>query len=245
MKKTRVICGLLLIFLIVIGVYVSMGFNELGGYKIRSESDEQYSRMMLEYIEKKYDKDFEIVKCIFPQEGFNTSNMQNYLLVKESQLGITTRVYSTLGSPYTYYDDYVSDFASWTNRNIVDTSSLDRVASTKLYLYLRDENINALDISKDNVSHAVLAVNINSVPDADALEKLYKVYCELIALDYDNVFLIAGFTESNEAFDDYVNFYRVFGKKRWEDYGGVVYATLTAKNGGLSFDDFQKLCESK
>ena len=71
------------------------------------------------------------------------------------------------------------------------------------------------------------------------------MYRNLFELDYEYTFMLVGFTEKSEVFDDYVEFYRVFGTKNWVDYDGTVYATLTAKDPGLAFDAFQKLCENK
>ena len=222
-----------------------MNNDQLYGAKTRKESNEEYAQMMLGYIEKKYATDFEIVNYIFPQEGFNTEHLQSVLLVKNTQNGVVSHVYATLGSPYTYYDDYVSDLASWQNRQLVDCSALDGLGSAKLYLYLRDEDMNAPNIFKENVSRVVLLVNVTQKPDTETMEKLYSVYQELFALDYDYIFLAIGFTEQSEDFDKYVQFYRVFGKKNWADYNGNVYATLSAQDAGLTFEAFQNLCERK
>lgn len=235
----------ILVALLMIGVCGCMNNNQLYGTKTRKESNEEYAQMMLGYIEKKYATDFEIINYIFPEEGFNTNSLQSILLVKETQRGIITHVYATLGSPYIYYDAYVSDLASWENRQLVDCSALDGLGSAKLYFYLRDEDVNALDISKENVSRVVLLVNITQKPDTEILKKLYAVYQELFTLDYEYVFLVAGFTEQSADFDNFVQSYRVFGKKKWVDYGGNVYATLTAQDAGLTFEAFQNLCERK
>ena len=222
-----------------------MSEEKMYGSKARKESDEVYAQMMLEYIEQKYEKNFEIVQYIFPQEGFNTNHLQNILLVKETETGVLTNVYAILGAPYTYYDHYVSDLASWKNSKLVDCAALENLGSAKLYLYLRDEDVNVLDISGENVSRAVLMVNITQKPDEETLEKLYSVYQELFDLDYEYVFMVVGFTEQNENFDNYVQFYRVFGKKDWGDYDGKVYAILSAQDAGLTFEAFQDLCENK
>lgn len=244
MKKIRIISFLSSIAIMVTGVCGCMS-NKLYGTRTRKESNEEYAQMMLEYIENRYQRDFEIINYTFPEEGFNTAHQQNFLLVKETQRGVVTHVYSTLGSPYTYYDAYVSDLASWENRQLIDCSAIEGLGSAKLYLYLREENVSAPDISKENVSRVVLVANITQKPDAETLEKLYTVYRELFALDYEHIFLIAGFTEQSDVFDNYIRSYRVFGKKKWVDYDGNVYATLTAQDAGLTSEAFQNLCECK
>ena len=100
-----------------------------------------------------------------------------------------------------------------------------------------------MDISNENVSRVILLVNITQEPNEETLEKLYDIYKELFALNYEYTFFVAGFTEKNEVFDDYTNAYRVFGGKTWKDYSGKVYATLTAKESNLTFTAFKKLCE--
>lgn len=222
-----------------------MSNDQLCGYKIRKESDEEYAQMMLAYIKNKYERDFEIINYIFPEEGFNTNHLQSFLLVKETQSGVVTHVYATLGSPYIYYDTFVSDLASWKNRQLVDCSAIDGLGSSKLYLYLKNEDVNILDISEENISRVVLIVNIRRKPDTETLRKLYEVYQNLFALDYEYIFLVVGFTERSEIFDDYVQSYRVYGKKKWVDYNGNVYATLSAQDAGLTFEAFQNLCEHK
>lgn len=222
-----------------------MNETKLYGTKARAESDAEYAQMMLSHLTEKYKKEFEIIDYQFPQEGFNTNHLQSNLLARETQTGVITHVYATLDAPYTYYDAYVSDLASWENRHLVDCSALDGLGSAKLYLYLRDEDVTAPDVSRENVSRAVLLVNITQKPDEENLEKLYQVYQELFALDYEYIFLAVGFTEQNKVFDDYVQSYRVYGKKNWEDYGGTVYATLSAKDQGLTLDAFKNLCEAK
>lgn len=222
-----------------------MNKEQLYGSKAREDNNEEYAQMMLGYIEQKYEREFEIVNYMFPEEGFNSTHLQNILLVREKQSGVMTHVYATQGEPYTYYDSYISDLASWKNSQLVDCSSLDDLGSAKLYLYLRNEDVNALDTSKENVSRVVLLVNITQKPDDETLKKLYEVYQDLYNLDYEYIFLAASFTEQNENFDNYVQFYRVFGKKKWVDYDGKVYATLSAQDAGLTFEEFQNLCERK
>jgi len=218
--------------------------NKLYGSKTRSENDQEYAQMMLKYIEGKYNKDFEIIEYIFPEEGFNTDHLQNFLLVKETQSGVITHVYSMQGEPYTYYDEYVSDLISFNNRQLVNCTSLNGLGSEKLYFYLRNEDLNSPDYSKENVSKVVLVVNITRKPETDTMEKLYEVYKNLFTLDYENVFLVVAFTEENKNFDDYVQYYRVLGKKDWVDYNGKVYATLSVTEADLTFNAFQNLCNS-
>lgn len=245
MKILRYLSLILVLILTVTGVCGCMNKNKLYGSKVRNESDKEYAQMMLEHIENKYGKNFEIVDYVFPEEGFNTDHLQNVLLVKDSETGVATHVYATLGSPYTYYDAYVSDLASSESFKLVDCSNVEDLGSTKLYLYLRNEDIDKIDISKENISRVVLLVNITQKPDEVTLKKLYDVYQDLFALDYEYIFLVASFTEQNECFDNYVNYYRVFGKKDWADYDGKVYTTLSAQDAGLTFEAFKNLCEYK
>lgn len=219
-----------------------MDENRMHSEKKRKESNQEYAQMMLEHTEKKYGKTFEIIHEIFPEEGFNTNHLQSVVLLRQPQSNVITHVYATLGDPYTYYDAYVSDLASWENRHLVDCSKLDGVGTAKLYLYLREENANQPDVSEDNVSRAVLLVNIPQTPNVETLEKLYSIYEELFALKYEYIFLVAGFTEQSGEFDNYVRSYRVYGKKDWKDYNGKVYATLSAETAGLTFEAFQQLC---
>lgn len=243
MRKYRAISIVLLILITVTGVCGCMDRDKLYGAKERAESNEEYAAMMLDYIEGKYQKNFEIVKFNFPEEGFNTEHLQSSLIVRETQSGIITDVYALLGAPYTYYDNYVADLASWNSRHLVDSTILDGMGNVKMYLYLRNENIGAPDVSKENVSRVVLVVNINRKPDIESLEKLYVVYQQLFELDYEHRFLIVGFTEESEDFSNYVQAYRVYGKKKWVDFEDTVYATLSAKDAGLTFAAFQDLCE--
>lgn len=245
MRIKRAISLSLVMLLTVMGAWGCMSRENMYGAKKRKESNEEYAGMMLEYIENKYSKNFEVVEYNFPEEGFNTGHLQNTLVVKEKSSGAVTDVYATLAEPYLYYDHYVSDFASWENQRLVSEKALEYSGSAKLYLYLRNEDANAPDASKENVSRVVLVVNINEKPNVQTMEKLYGAYNELFALDYEHIFMIVGFTESREAFDKYVQSYRVYGKKKWEDLGGKVYATLTAQNAGLTFEAFQNLCEYK
>ena len=245
MKIMRVVAVFIMALLVVIGVCGCMDNSKLYGTKTRKESDQEYAQMMLRHLEKKYNKDFEIIQYIFPEEGFNTNHVESFLTVREMQSGTVTNMYATLGDPYTYYDNYVSDYASWINRKMVDCTALDGLGTTKLYLYLRELEVNEPDISKENVSRVVLLVNITRKPDTETLEKLYGVYQELFSLDYEYIFLVAAFTEHSENFDNYVQSYRVFGKKNWEDYEGEIYATLSVKEAGLTFDAFENLCIHK
>lgn len=211
----------------------------LCGCKSNSFNEKKYANEMLNYLEEKYDKEFEIVRCILPQKTFNSEHLKNYLLVRELETGIFTEVYSLVSEPYVFYDYYISDIAVQKTEEILLHNNQNLINKSKLYFYMRNEDINSLDISTENISRVVLVININHSPDIKNMEQLYEIYNQLFSLEYENIFMIIGFTEENPIFDNYVKYYRIYGVKDWQDYDGKVYATMDINETNLTYEQFK------
>ena len=208
----------------------------------RKESDVEYSNLMLDYIKNKYSKDFVVVETLFPKEGFNTSMKVNTLVVKEVETEIIVNVHAALEKPYNFYDNYADSLAGYLLRSKVDSSFIEEKHKSKLYVYLKDKNIDDIDISDRNISKATFVININAKPNEDTLKKLFMVYEELCKIECSYVFMIVGFTQEEDVLTKYVNNFSYYGDKYWEDYSNNVYATMNVSEKGINYTEFSQKC---
>lgn len=234
MKRIKFVA---LLLISAIGITSIGGCARFDAMKKRTEPDEQYAQLMLSHMEDRYKREFEIVSYRFPKETVVDEYAENILMLKDVQTGLTTHAYSYLGKPYDFYDSFASDYASYLVSSEVNTKPLKLHGTGRLYLYLRNENFESLDVSSKNVSRAVMVINIPQRPEEDNLMAIYQVYQSLQELDYEKKYLLVGFTEQSTKFTDFVNFYRVYGVKKWSDYGWT-YAKMSVKEAGLSYEEF-------
>lgn len=213
-------------------------------YSVRKESDAQYADLMLNYIVDKCKKNFNVVETYFPEEGFNTSMLINTLVVQDVETGMLVNVYALLGEPYDFYDNYATSLASFMLKDRIDTSEIDAFATAKLYVYLKEEDINNLDISDANISKTTLVINVTAEPSEAVFESLYEVYNELCAIESNFTRMLVGFTEEAEVFQKYTNNFDFYGDRSWENYDGQVYAKMKITDKGLSYEEFVEQCES-
>lgn len=203
----------------------------------RNESDQDYAELMRTHMEEKYGTDFQIVEYIFPEAGINSGMRENVVVVKDGN-GVTANVKARMGTPYTYYDDYVDACGADRIEKGLDFSSLQQVGNARLYAVVRSKTVDGIDISPDGVASVTLVVNIPQQYTGDAMQELYNAYGQIMAAGYQKLYLIAWFTDGSAEFDQAVENYRVYGKSSWENYSGTVYAALKVTTPNLSYEDF-------
>lgn len=226
--------ALFLAVMIMIGACGCMKANDNYG---RKENDQEYSELMLKYMEEKYNTTFQIVEYIFPKAGIN-SGMKENVVVVEDPSGVTANVKARLGAPYSYYDDYVNACGADQIQHSLDLSQLQKLGNARLYAVVNSKNMTDINITPEGVASITLVVNIPQQPTEHTMELLYDVYCQICNAGHQNIYLIAWFTDGSAEFDRAVDNYRIYGKSNWQDYSGTVYAALKITTPGLSYQDF-------
>lgn len=214
--------------------------NHNGG----NENHQEYAKLMLEYMEQKYATEFTVVEEIFPEAGFNTGMRENILVVADSN-GVTANVRARLATPTNCYDDYVNACGANRIQSNLNLEGLQTLGNARLYAVVNTKRLSELNISPEGVASVTLVVHIPQQFREDAMEQLYDAYCQICDAGYQNLYLIAWFTDGAAEFDRAVDNYRVYGKSSWKDYSATVYAALKVTTPGLSYEDFRmKLIEN-
>lgn len=230
MKK--ILCFIAVLF-ILIGVTGCMNNNNKKNLN-RKESDEEYSMLMQEYMEKKYETKFDVVENIFPREGFNTGEKENIVVLKDSQ-GIQANVKAKHSTPYKFYDDYVESFVASKIEKDIDKTLFENV---KFYVTLKNKEINEVDISPNNVSSLTVIGRISKNTDENLYKELYDQYIQICEKRYDNIYFLIGFAPESEELDKAIDNYRIYGKSSWTEYDGDVKGFLKVMEPNVSYEKF-------
>ena len=204
----------------------------------RTETDEAYAELMLNYMEDKYDTSFQIVEQIFPESGLNSGMLENVLVLKDPS-GVTANAKARLGSPYDYYDDYVNACGADLIQRSMDLTALQQLGTARFYAVVNSKRVSEIDITPEGVASVTLVVNIPEPFSEEAMDQLYRVYEQICGAGYKTLYLIAWFTDGSPEFDQAVSNYRIYGKSDWKSYSGTVYAALKITTPGLSPEDFR------
>lgn len=235
MKKIRAISIFLLITIIITGVCGCMKANS--NKSNRHETDQEYIQVMQNYIQEKYSVSFDVVEQILPQDGINTALKENVLVVQDTN-GVIANVKARLGTPYDFYDDYVEARTAAEIQKEIDISVPS--GNAKIYVVVNDEDLENVDTSAKNIASLTFVSMITGNPNDDALERLYEIYEALQKKGYANVYFLVGFTDGSAEFKKAVENYMIYGKSKWTDYSGEVFAELYVTDGDLSFDAFKE-----
>lgn len=220
--------------IILMGVCGCMNTNNNYG---RKENDQDYAELMRTHMEEKYGTDFQIAECIFPEAGINSGMRENVVVLKDCN-GVTANVKARVGTPYTYYDDYVDACGADRIESSLDLTGLRQAGNARLYAVVRSKTVDEIDISPEGVTSVTLVVNIPQQRTEETMQKLYDAYGQIVKAGYQKLYLIAWFTDGSAEFDQAVENYRVYGKSSWENYTGTVYAALKVTVPDLSYEDF-------
>lgn len=205
-------------------------------HKTRKESDQVYISIMKNYIEEKYSIKVEIVEYIFPQEGFNTELEQNVLVVRDEN-GVIANVKSYLGTPYKFYDNYVEAYTAFEIHKTLGINIPYGIA--KSYVVLENEDISQIDISASNVLSLTFVCMIDNKPTEEMIISLYETYNKLQKQNYEDIHFLVGFTDNSNEFKKAANNYTIYGKSKWSQYSGKVYATIYVIENKLTFEEFK------
>ncbi len=206
------------------------------GHGARTESDDEYIRMMKDYMQDKYSASFEVVESNLPRSGF--SGMELNILVLRDSSGHLTNVRAKYGTPYQFYDDYDNVCAAAEILSELEVTGED-IAAWKLYANIREFSQESIDISPENISSITVLAKVAEPPNIQNLQSLYEIYAQLCDMGYENVYFLTAFVAESRDFDAAVENYTVYGKSKWSDYKGTFYAYLRTTEAGLSFDAFR------
>lgn len=232
MKRTKTL-SVIAVLLLIMTVICGCGNDRHGA---RTESNDEYIRMMKAYMEDKYSASFEVVESSLPRSGF--SGMELNILVLRDSSGHLTNVRAKYGTPYQFYDDYDNVCAAAEIHSELEVSG-EHIAAWKLYANIREFSPESIDISPENISSVTVLAKVTEPPSLNNLRSLYEIYGQICDMGYENVYFLTAFVEESSDFDAAVENYTVYGKSKWSDYNGTFYGYLRVVDVGLSFDEFR------
>lgn len=230
----KIIISLSIFLALMIGVNGCMFFENK---PTRIEENDEYVQMMHQYIQDKYNVNFDIKESILPEEGFNTGMKENILVVTDEN-GVSANVKAYLSTPYEYSDDYVYSLAADKIQKSLDLTDIEKHGCCKVYTVTNSSDPTDIDISADNIASLTFVAVIDHSSDDDALDILYDVYSQIQTLGYADVYFLVAFSSDLEYFSKVVLNYTVYGQTSWSDYPAEISAYMNVMDNDLSKDAF-------
>lgn len=164
--------------------------------------------------------------------------MEINIVTLKDENGVMCNIRSKVGTPYSYYDDYAEAYTAFVLSKSLDSNLL-KTDNFKLYCTLKNNDLQNLDTSKQNISSLTLVGGIYHSPEKEDIQELYSLYKEIEDKIVDKFYFLVGFVNNSRDFDKAIINYTNYGKSTWEDYKGSFYGYLTVKSSGLSYEEFE------
>ncbi len=236
MRKSKCFLIAILLISVIISLVSCMPKIETP-YEGRAESDIEYIEKAKKYVENKYGVSATVLEYNFPLDGFNDSALNNQVVFKDEN-GVLFNVRTNLSSPYDYYDDYVDARASAVIDEKINSETLD-YAEFKTYAFVKNQVLQSIDISAENISSVTIIGAVTKQPDDEVLLKAFEVYQNACKLGYEKFYFRTGFFDCSKRFEQEMNNYTSYLSKPWEAYDGNYYGHLSINDQNLSFEEFK------
>lgn len=204
-------------------------------------------KLMLHYLNDKYDVEFSQVQFIPAKRGVNDGVNEN-ILIAESNEKIRVNVRETLGNPGKYVDNYLNMYVSDYVTKSLNFHTVPFVHRYYTYLNLYEDKTTLSDVKDEKITlnnetviNMTTVVGVNSPPNEEILKGLYELYLDTNKLGIARNRLLVSFNGDMNRTNQYIENYPVHNYIEWLDFDEEITSILIVTQNNLSFNEFKNL----
>ena len=233
---------------IILSTTILLGASACMVYENKKINYDEKIAEMTQYIEEKYNEEFEFIEFIPAVRGFNDGMNYHTLTLKMENKDIYTNVREKMGEPEEYYDDLIHSYTAYLVKDYIDYSGISDLNHAKTYLATRLESSEYQNLKNgkykfrsDLFYDLECIISIKSEPSEKTLKELYDLYLQQQEheIDIDNRRLIVSFGGDLDKGKMYVNnYYAMIKYQNWFVYDRTITHYIDLSKPSLSYEEF-------